>query len=512
MKYDAIVAGGGHNGLTCAAYLGRAGLRVLVLEARERVGGMAELASTVGRLSPVVARELGLRRHGLRLVQPDARLFAPQPDGWAITLWGDLARTMKELADNVLIGERDTQAYAAADKLVREVAHSLGPILRRPPADLAAPSLGASVRSMAGAARLDPRLLRYMPIAVHDAVEEWFTSDALRAAVAARALLYTALGPRMPGTTGVLLTDAAQSGSGIAGHAVFARGGPAAVTEALAAAVREKGGEIRTCARVARVRHNGTHAAGVTLESGEEIDAPLVVSGLDPRTTLLDLLEPEVLGPHLSWRASNIRQDGATALVHYALRALPVFPAAYDDARRMRGRILVAPSMSYLDLAMRPARYRETAQEPLLEITIPSLIDDTMAPPKGARHSMHVVVQAVAADADPALVGDIVTRTIEQYAPGFSDLIAERSVTTPRDIEREYGARGGHPMHAEVALDQWFEWRPLHGFGRYWMPLDGLYLCASGAHPGGGVTGVPGRLAASAIVEGLEKARGQLRG
>ncbi|HEY5488757.1 MAG TPA: NAD(P)/FAD-dependent oxidoreductase, partial [Candidatus Limnocylindrales bacterium] len=443
MKYDAIVVGGGHNGLTCAAYLGRAGMSVLVLEARERVGGMAELASTVGRLSPVVARELGLRRHGLRLVQPDVRLIAPQPDGRAITLWGDLPSTVKDLADNPLVGERDALAYAAADKLFRSVGARLAGLLRRAPTD------GNPIAALTTVPEL--------PMSVHDLVEDWFTSDALRAAIAARALLYTALGPRMPGTSAALLTDAAQSGSGIAGHAVFARGGPGAVTNALAAAVKEKGGEIRTAARVARVRRNGTRAAGVTLESGEEIDASVVVSGLDPRTTLLDLLEPEVPGPHLSWRASNIRQDGATALVEFALRALPVFPAAYNDGRRMRGRILIAPSMRYLDLAMRPARYGETAQEPLLEITVPSLIDPTLARQKGARHTMRVVAQAVAADADPAHVGDIVTRTIEQYAPGFSDLIAERAVTTPRDIEREYGARGGHPMHAEVALDQWFE-------------------------------------------------------
>jgi phytoene dehydrogenase-like protein len=490
VKYDAIVVGGGHNGLTCAAYLGRAGLRVLVLEARERVGGMAELASTVGRLSPVVARELGLRRHGLRLVQPDVRLFAPQPDGRAITLWGDLPSTVKELADNPLVGEGDAQAYAAADKLLRSMGARLASLLRRAPTD------GNPIAALTTVPQL--------PMSVHDLVADWFTSDALRAAIAARALLYTVLGPRMPGTTAALLTDAAQSGSGLAGHAVFARGGPGAVTNALAEAVKEKGGEIRTAARVARVRRRGAFAAGVTLESGEEIDASVVVSGLDPRTTLLDLLEPEVLGPHLSWRASNIRQDGATALVEFALRALPVFPAAYNDGRLMRGRILIAPSMRYLDLAMRPARYGETAQEPLLEITVPSLIDPTLARPKGAKHTMHVVAQAVAADADPAHVGEIVTRTIEQYAPGFSDLIAERAVTTPRAIEREYGARGGHPMHAEVALDQWYEWRPLHGLGRYRMPLDGLYLCASGAHPGGGVTGLPGRLAAQQIVGDLK--------
>lgn len=509
MTYDAIVIGGGHNGLVCAAYLGRAGLHVLVLEARESIGGMAEMAGTVGRLSPAVARELGLRRHGLRLVQSDARTFAPQSDGRGLTLWGDVAATVKELADNPLVGARDAERYADADARLRSLGRSLAPMLRRAPADLAASSLGASIRSVAGAARLDPQLLRHMPMAVADLAADWFESDALRAAIAARGVLYTALGPRAPGTSGVLITEAATSAGGLAAQAVFARGGQRAVSEALAGAIKEKGGEIRTAARVTRVRHAGERAVGVTLANGEEIDASVVVSGLDPKTTLLDLLEPEVLGPRLSWRASNIRQDGATARVSYGLRALPVFPAAFDDARRLRGRVLIAPSMRYLDLAARPARHGEIAEQPLLEITIPSLIDPTLVDAGRApkvRHVMNVVAQAFPRelargtwDERRAELGHIVTGTIEEYAPGFCELIDRCEVMTPLDIEREYGARGGHPMHAEVALDQWFEWRPLHGLGRYRMPLDGLYLCGSGAHPGGGVTGLPGRLAAQAV-------------
>ena len=509
MTYDAIVIGGGHNGLTCAAYLTRAGLSVLVVEARETVGGMADLALTVGRLSPVVARELGLKRHGLRLVQPEVRTFAPQPDdGGAVTLWTDVARTARELALNPLAGAPDADAYVQAEVRLNELARALAPILRNAPADLAAPTLGASARSVARAARLDAQLLRFMPMAVRDLVEDWFESDALRAAIAARGVLYTALGPRAPGTTGVLLTEAATSTGGLAGQAVFARGGPRAVTTALAAAITEKGGEIRTVARVARVRHHGERAIGVTLESGEEIDAPVVVSGLDPQTTLLDLLEPEVLGPRLSWRAGNIRQQGATAAVSYALRALPVFPAAFDDAQRLRGRILIAPSMRYLELAARPARHGASAEEPLLEITIPSLVDPSLVDSTNPKvhHVMSVVAQAVTSS-DSAHVGDTVTRTIEQYAPGFTDLVVERTTLTPSDIEREYGVRGGHPMHAEIALDQWYEWRPLHGYGRYRMPLGGLYLCASGAHPGGGVTGAPGRLAATEIVRDLKQGR-----
>jgi phytoene dehydrogenase-like protein len=505
VTYDAIVVGGGHNGLVCAAYLGRAGLRVVVLEARERVGGMAELASTVARLSPHVARDLALRRYGLRLVQAQASVFAPQPDGRGLTLWADAERTARELADNPLVGASDAGLYLKGDALLRELARSLAPVLRRVPVDLSSRSLGATIRSVAGAARLDPRLLRYMPMAVRDLVDEWFTSDALRAAIAARGVLYTGLGPRMPGTTAVLLTEAAGNSGGLAGQAVFARGGPGAVTDALVAAVHEQGGVIRTAAGVAHVRRQGDDAIGVTLSNGDEIDARVIVSNLDPKTTLLDLLEPEVLGPRLSWRAGNIRQTGATASVRYALRALPVFPAAYEDATQLRGRIIVAPTLRYLDVATRPARYGTSAEEPLLELTIPSLIDASLVAGRG--HVMNVVAQAVAVDAEADSVGDIVTRTIEQYAPGFTELIAERTVLTPRDIEVEFGARGGHPMHAEVALDQWLEWRPLHGFGRYRLPLEGLYLCGSGAHPGGGVTGLPGRLAAGAVVADLKQGR-----
>jgi phytoene dehydrogenase-like protein len=330
---------------------------------------------------------------------------------------------------------------------------------------------------------------------VRDLVEEWFTSDALRAAIAARGVLYTALGPRMPGTSGVLLSDAATSSGGLAGSAVTARGGPTAVTDALAASVKENGGEIRTAAHVAHVRRHGDTVAGVTLANGDEIDAPVVVSGLDPRTTLLDLLEPEVLGPRLSWRAGNIRQRGATAHVRFDLNGSPRFLAAGDDAARLRGRILIAPSMRYLDLATRAARHDATADEPLLEITLAPLMQ------------MNVVVQAVAADVDGDALLDKVTGTIEAYAPGFGNLVKDHRVRTPRALELEYGATGGHPMHAEIALDQWLEWRPLHGYGRYRMPLDGLYLGGSGAHPGGGVTGTPGRLAASAVVGDLKKGR-----
>jgi phytoene dehydrogenase-like protein len=517
--WDAIVVGAGHNGLVCAAYLARAGLRVLVLERRATVGGMAgtseilpgvrvpTLAHTVGRLSPRVARDLRLRDHGLALVQPQVRVFAPQPDGRALTLWGDPGKTAAGLADG------DGAAFVAADLEARSLGRVLADVMGRAPIDLVAPGLGDALAGVRRAVEKRARartavadaadLLRVMPMAVHDLVAEWFSADALRAAVAARGVLLTGLGPRMPGTAGVLLTDVAGNDGGLAGQSVFARGGPGAVSDALAAAVQAAGGEIRTGSAVAGVRRDGEATRGVTLGSGAEIDAPVVVSNLDPRTTLLELVEPEALGPRLGWRAGNIRAQGATAKVNFALSGLPVFPAARGNGALLRGRILIAPTMGYVELAMRSAKYGEIAAEPLLEATLPSLVDPSLVNPTGrgkARRVKHVM-SVIAQSCSSGDVADAVTRTLEQYAPGIGDLVVERQVLAPLDIEGEYGNSGGHPMHAEVALDQFYAWRPLHGLGRYRMPLRGLYLCGSGAHPGGGVTGMPGRLAAEAVLE-----------
>ncbi len=510
-RYDAIVVGAGHNGLVCAAYLGQAGLRVLVLERREVVGGMAEtsellsgvrvptLAHTVGRLSGKVVRDLKLRSHGLILMEPPVRVFAPQPGGGATVLWADVARTAAGLG-------ADGPAFARADAAVREWGGALGELMGRAPVDLVSPSLGdlfSGVRLRAHSSSAE--LLRVMPMAVRDLVDEWFASDALRAAIAARGVLLTGLAPRMPGTAGVLLADSAGNDGGLAGQTVFARGGPGAVGATLAAAVRAVRGEIRVGAPVAKVRRDGEQTRGVTLASGEEIDAPVVVSNLDPRTTLLDLVDPEALGPRLGWRAGNIRARGVTAKVNLVLSDLPAFTAAAGDAQLLRGRIVMAPSMRYLDLAVRPAKYGAMAEQPLLEATIPSLADPGLVSPRGpgkasrARHVMSVVVQAVPyASRD---IGDVVVNTLAEYAPGIGYLVIERQVITPQDIERDYGASGGHPLHAEVALDQFYAWRPLHGLGRYRMPLRGLYLAGAGAHPGGGVTGLPGRLAAGAVLE-----------
>jgi phytoene dehydrogenase-like protein len=534
--YDAIVVGGGHNGLVCAAYLALDGLHTLLLERRSKLGGMAgthelmpgvrvpTLAHTVGRLRPSVARDLHLADHGLSLVQPDARVFAPQPDGRSITLWTDVERTAAELGEVGLVSARDAAGYAAADNQLRGLAAALAAVTTPAPPDMADPSLAdalagvrasLTVRSRASAA--SGGLLRVLPMSVADLAAEWFETDALRAILCARAMRLSALGPRMPGSAALLLGEAGSSESGLAGPAVFARGGPGALVDALAAAARAAGVEIRTDAEVVGVRSADRGVIGVQLASGEQIDAPLIVSGLDPKQTLLKLIEPELLGPRLSWRATNIRQHGVTAKVNLALRDLPPFSAAAEASARLRGRIVVAPSVDYLERAARAAKYGRFADEPWLDMTIPSLVDPGLVDADnsaGVRHVASVIAQS----APYALrdgtwrdrreeFGDAVMRVLEIYAPGIGELVVDRQVITPLDLESEYAATEGHPLHAEAGLDQWFAWRPLHGYGRYRMPLDGLYLCGSGAHPGGGITGGPGQLAAREMLADFARRR-----
>ncbi|TMC60544.1 MAG: NAD(P)/FAD-dependent oxidoreductase, partial [Chloroflexi bacterium] len=339
--WDAVVVGGGHNALVAAAYLGRAGLRTLVLERRDHVGGAAEttelgrrirvptLAHTVGRLRPSVVHDLRLASHGLSLIAPEIRVFAPQPDGRAVTLWGDPKRTAEALR---AWSTSDADRYVRFDRLVRSMGRFLADIAAMTPPDIESPGLGDALaglnlgRKFRGLGRRDARtLLRVLPMAVADFVGEAFETDALRAAIAWRGVQYCSLGPWSAGSTAVLLSDSAGNEGGAAGQTVFARGGPGALAEALAAAARANGVEIRTGAEVVAITSRDGRATGVALASGEEIIAPVVVSGLDPKRTLVGLVDPVALGPSLGWRAGNIRTPGVVAKVNLALRRLPKF-------------------------------------------------------------------------------------------------------------------------------------------------------------------------------------------
>lgn len=518
-RYDAAVVGGGHNGLVAAGYLARSGLRVVVLERRERVGGGAELAGTIGRLRTSVIRDLGLAAQGLSLIRPRVRAFAPQPDGTAVTLWSDVARTAAELSRR---SRADAEAYPSFDRKVRALGSLVAHLHAATPPDVRSPSiddaltglrLGRAIRGL-GSARHVREALRVLPMAVADLVGEVFEDDALRGVLAARGVRYAAMGPWSAGTAAVLLGDTAGTDGGAAGETVFARGGSAAVGEALARAARTLGAEVRTGAEVGAIRTDGERAVGVTLSSGEEIEARVVLSGADPKRTLLELVDPVVLGPSLRWRAGNVRTPGVVGSVELVLGALPRFTGSPDVElpERLAGRIVVAHGIDHLEKAFDASKYGRVSESPFLEATIQSLADPSVSP--DGRHRMRVLVQWAPYElregdweTERDRLGDLVLETLEHHAPGISGLVEERTVLAPPDLERAYGLTGGHPLHGEPGLDQFFMWRPIWGFARYRMPVAGLYLCGSGAHPGGGVTGAPGANCAREVLADLKRRR-----
>lgn len=517
--YHAIIVGGGHNGLVAAAYLAKAGRRVLVLERRERVGGILDtveiapgvrapgIVHTVGRLRRSVIQDLALARHGLSFVTPSVRVFAPDGHGGGVVLWADPARTASELRAR---SARDASAYPGFDRKVRALASFLAHLNAVTPPDLKSPTfadavaglkLGRAFRAMGS--RAVRELSRVLPMAVADFVGEALEDDVLRAALAARAVLYAAQGPWSAGSTTTLLTDSAGNDGGAAGQTTYHRGGPGALAEVLERAARSFGVEIRTGAEVVAITARDGRASGVALADGTEITAELVISAVDPKRTLTELVDPVDVGPHLRWRAANIRQPGRTSKVNLALAGLPSFPGAEEE--RLRGRIVIGPGIDHLERAFDHSKYGRISEEPFLEVTIPTLSDPSLAPE--GQHVLSAVVQWTPRDlrdgewsAERERLADVVVKTLEPYAPGLGELVTARHVITPEDLEVEYGLSGGHVLHAEPGLDSWFAWRPLIGHARYRFGIPGLWLAGSGAHPGGGVTGAPGANCAREIL------------
>jgi phytoene dehydrogenase-like protein len=509
--YDAIVVGAGHNGLVTAGYLAKAGLRTLVVERRERPGGLLSVADCLGGLWAGVVRDLRLTSHGLRAIEPDVAAFAPSLNGRAVTLWRDPARTAKEL---------DAESFLAFDRKVRSLGRFLARLQATEPPDLASPSISDATKgfALADALRrlggpLVREALRVLPMSVADLVSEAVEDDALRGVLGSRGIRYTAMGPRSAGTALNFLWDSA-SGGGAAGRTVFARGGPDALIEALVAAARGYGATVRCDAGVSAIRSTRGSVEGVVLENGEEIDARIVVSSADPKQTLLKLTDAAEVGPTLGWRAENIRAPGTVAKVTLVLDALPDFGV---EEGRLRGRIVIAPGLDELEEAFNDSKYGRISEHPYLEATIPTLFDPGLAPE--SKHVMSVLFQYAPRDLRDAewdeeardRVGDRTVQTLEAHAPGLTERIVSRHVVTPADLEQDYGLSGGHPMHGEHALDQFFAWRPLLGEAGYRLAgIRGLYLCGAGAHPGGGITGGPGKNAAVAIL--ADARRGRRRG
>ncbi|MGH2723828.1 MAG: phytoene desaturase family protein [Actinomycetota bacterium] len=517
--YDAVVVGAGHNGLVCAASLARAGRRVLVVERADRVGGVAAtveltagyrapaVLADVGRLRRSVVRDLGLERHGLRLLTPKVAAFAPDPDGGGVALHADPERTAEELKAR---SPQDAEAYPGFDRRVRSIASFLAHVAAATPPDLDRPSmadallglrLGRAFRRLGD--RAGRETLRVLPMPVADLVGDVFETDPLRALLSARGVALTAMGPWTPGSAGVFMTDAV-AGGGAAGAPRYAEGGPGAVADALERAARAAGAEVRSGAEVVAVTSRDGRATGVALASGEEIAGRAVVSAADPKRTL-SWVDPVVAGPTLLWRGRHIRSPGSVGKVNLALSGLPAFRDVADPAV-LTGRIVVGSSIDHLERAADDRKYGRVSEAPWLEMAIPSLTDPTLAPEGGHVASIlvhHAPYRLRRGGWDgPARdrLGDVALETLEAYAPGVSGLVEARQVLAPPDLEHEYGLTEGCILHAEPGLDQFFAWRPLLGHARYRFGIPGLYLAGSGAHPGGGITGAPGANAAREIL------------
>ena len=529
-SYDIIIIGGGHNGLVAACYLAKAGLKTLVLERRELVGGGAvteeihpgfrcsTLAHNAGPLFPKIVKDLDLTRHGLEIITPEPRVLALAPDGRSLCIYNDTARTVKEIEP---WSTSDAKSYPEFARSFARIGKVLAPLLTMTPPAIEHPSpgelwnLGKLGRKFRGLGKQDAyRLLRWGPMAVADLVAEWFETELLRATVAARGIFGGFAGPWSAGTSTGLLWQAAMDGHAVNPSAIV-RGGMGALSEALAKAATSAGAEIRTGSEVARVEVDAKdeRASRVLLTSGEEISARAVVSGADPRTTFIKLVDSVCLDPSFLQKIRNYRALGVSAKVNLALSALPSFRGLGDQesaTEKLSGRIHVGPEIDYLERAFDAAKYGDYSPQPYLEITIPSLVDDTLAP--AGAHVMSVYVQYAPYELKEGTwdekreeLGDTVVNTLSEYAPNLKELILARQVITPLDLEETYGLSGGHIHHGEMSLDQSFAFRPLIGWAQYRTPIKGLYLCGAGTHPGGGVTGGPGANAAREIIKDFKR-------
>jgi len=529
--FDIVIVGAGHNGLVAAGYLARQGLRVLVLERRPVVGGacvteevfpeckVSTAAYLSGLMLPEVIRDLELPRFGYTVIAKDPPSFTPFPDGQSLFLWQNQRRSCEEIAK---FSRRDAEAYpiylARLDRLARFVEGlltvtppNLAPRTWQDLVDLA--KLARNVLGLPAASLVD--LARIMTQSVRDYLDSWFESDALKVTLATDGVIGANGGPMTPGTAYVLLHHCMGDVNGLRGVWGFVRGGMGGLTQALARSAEAHGATIRVAAPVDRILVTNGRGTGVVLESGEEIRGRAVVSNADPKRTFLRLVGPEHLDPDFVRAVDRIKMAGASMKVNLAVAELPDFRAlpGRQVSPQHRATIHICPSLEAMEQAWDDAKYGRPSARPMLEVTIPTTYDDSLAPP--GVHLVSIFAQyapyRLAGDQAWAdireAIADRVIEVLSEYAPNVTGAILHRHILTPADLEAEYGMTGGNIFHGEMSLDQLFFLRPVPGWARYRTPIRNLYLCGSGTHPGGGITGAPGRNAAREILSDWRQGR-----
>jgi phytoene dehydrogenase-like protein len=522
---DIIIIGGGHNGLVTAFYLAKAGFKPLVLERRPQVGGAAitdefhpgfrcsTLSHSAGPIRPDIVRDMQLEKHGVKFISPETCVTALSPDGRALSLYQDESKSAQSIA---AFSQKDAAKYPEFAKSLGKISKVIAEALAMTPPDIDHPSGGdlwsmlKTGRALRNLGKRDMyRVLRWGPMAVADLVAEYFETELLRAVIAARGIFGAFLGPWSAGSALQLLIRAAGD-SHPAGSAFFAAGGMGALTQAMAAAAMSAGVEIRTAAEVIEIRVKDGAATGVLLGTGEEINAKAVISNADPKRTLLKLTDSTHLSPDFVQKLQHYRGNGTVAKVNLALSGLPTFTALKSaDGAALKGRIHIGPEIDYLERAFDESKYGSFSRAPYLEATIPSLTDPTLAPQ--GKHVMSIYMQYAPyklkgdwEDQRKAL-GQTVVQTLAQYAPNLPEMILTHQIITPLDLEEVYGLTGGQIFHGDLALDQFFTMRPLLDWARYRTPIENLYVCGSGTHPGAGLTGGSGANAAREILKQLKK-------
>jgi len=520
-RYDVVVIGGGHNGLVNAAYLARAGKKVLVLERRHVLGGAAVTEEVfpgfkfsvcsyvVSLLRPEIIRELDLPRHGLEILPLDGT-FTPLPNGDYLWRVNDHGRTRREIARHSRV---DAEAYDEYGKAMIEMAHFVKPIMSMTPPDPTTLD-PKGWRNLAFLGRRFQKLpyedkynqVQLMTMSAVDFLDQWFETDVLKATMSASGIIGTFLGVRSPGTAYVLLHHYMGEIDGAFRSWGFARGGTGAISNAIGDAAREAGVEIRTEAAIEKILLKNGRAVGVVLQNGDEIQAEVVSSSVDPRLTFMKMVGEEHLPGDFCTDLKRYKYRGSSGKVNLALDGLPDFKAMPGPGAHLRGAISISPSVEYMERAYDEAKYGRFSRRPYIDMVIPSLTDPSVAPP--GKHVMSCFVQYAPYnlkegnwDEKRDEFGDTVIDTIAEHAPNIRELIRDRQVLTPLDLEREFGLSEGNIFQGELTLEQLFFLRPAPGWAQYRTPIKNLYMCGSATHPGGGIMGAPGRNAALQLLK-----------